>query len=62
MMVFCAYVVYRACGHDEESSTVKGDGTEHNHPTLKCFNKRHLSFAQIFIKWLNEQSTGKDLL
>jgi len=51
-------VVYQACGHNKES----GDGTQSNYPTIKCFNKRHSSFAQIFIKWLNGQSAGKDLL
>ena len=53
------YVVYRACGHDEGSFTVKGDGTERNHPTLKCSNKRHWSFAQIFIKWLKDKARAK---
>jgi hypothetical protein len=52
-------VVYRACGHDEESFTVKGDGTESNHPTIKCFNKRHWSFVQIFIKWLKDEAQAK---
>jgi hypothetical protein len=55
-------VVNGARGHDEESFTVKRNCTESNHPTAKCFNKRHWSFAQIFIKWLSGQSTGKDLL
>ena len=53
------YVVYRACGHDEERFTLKGDGTVSNHPTSKCSNKRHWSFAQIFIKWLKDKARAK---
>ena len=30
-------MVYTACGHDDERFTVKGDGTESDHPTTKCF-------------------------
>ena len=48
-------MVYRACGHDEES----GNGTQSNLPIIKYFNKRHWSFAQIFIKWLNGQCRAK---
>jgi len=51
-------MIHRACGHDE----VSDDGTQSNLPILKCFSKGHWSFEQIFIKWLNGQSTGKDLL
>jgi hypothetical protein len=42
-------MIYRVCGHVEESSTVKGDVTERNHSTLSvsikdtCRSRRYLS-------------------